>query len=1101
MDRFNSIRILIIEDNPADIRLVQEMLAEAGSRERIGYELFKASDLKQASELLAANVYDVVLLDLSLPDSTGLETVKRILPLAGNSAVVVMSGLENQTTALDAVQAGAQDYLVKGYVDPYSLPRAIHYAIERVKANKTLAESERKFRDLAELSRDAIVLGDEDGLIIEWNQAAERLFGLAESFVIGRPLWEVQFRVAIEEHRTPTRLDEIKTFLLDFFKTGINPQPSHMFETPIQRPDGSRRIVQSVVYPIKTEQGFRLGSISRDITEQRQTENLIHLQSAALEAAANAIVITDCQGLITWANPAFTQLTGYNLEEALGKKPGELLSSGQHNRAFYTRLWATILAGEVWQGEMVNRTKSGRIYQEEMTITPVRNPAGEISHFVAIKQDITSRDQARQEILRQAARSEALMRTASRLNAQHDLETVLLAVCEETIRALPMEAACVSLATYMGRLSSPAMSAGLLFEANPDEIWSLMEQDLGLYEPGTVQIFQPDSSDQKRFEAIGINGGKMPSWIARTALTRGSRQIGFLAAVSFEDHGMPLSKEDQTLLRGLADEAAQAITNAHLLEDARQRAAQLEMLYESGLSINSVISSRAQKQMLFEHSMRTLSATRAAYFEYDPTSMLLSLDMAFGMEQAEIDRLSELVVPLGDERGLVGLVAKERKAIYLPDAQTDQRFMKIVPSSRSVLWAPVERGQELLGVVSVSSPEVDAFTDADKQLLQLYANQAAVALENTQLFEETQRKISQLEALHTIDEAISGSFDLNLVLDIVLAQITIQLSVDSADILLLNSATQTMRYAAGRGFKTSALQHTDLRYGTGIAGQAAFERRTILVQDLSENLSQFRYAPLLPRENFVSYIAVPLIAKGQVKGVLEVFQRSRLTPEQDWLKYLNTLATQTAIAIDNASLYNDLQHSNMELILAYDHTLEGWSRALELRDVETEGHSRRVTDMTLRLAQDLGLRETEMVQIRRGSLLHDIGKMAIPDSILLKNGPLDAAEWALMRQHPVYAYQLLEPIAFLRSTLDIPLYHHEKWDGSGYPNKLSGEQIPLSARIFAVVDVWDALSSNRPYRLAWSKEKVRSYLEEQSGVHFDPRILKAFLNLLDTDSF
>jgi putative nucleotidyltransferase with HDIG domain len=206
-----------------------------------------------------------------------------------------------------------------------------------------------------------------------------------------------------------------------------------------------------------------------------------------------------------------------------------------------------------------------------------------------------------------------------------------------------------------------------------------------------------------------------------------------------------------------------------------------------------------------------------------------------------------------------------------------------------------------------------------------------------------------------------------------------------------------------------------------------------------------------------------------------------------------------AIAIDNAELVANLQQSNDELTMAYDATIEGWARALELRDAETEGHSRRVTDLTLQLARHMGLSDDDLVHIRRGAILHDIGKMAIPDRILLKPGPLTAEEWEIMRKHPTYAYEWLAPIRYLRPALDIPHYHHERWDGSGYPRGLRGQQIPLSARIFAVVDVWDALCSDRPYRAAWPYEKVRAHLRQQSGVHFDPQIVEIFL-ALDTDT-
>jgi putative nucleotidyltransferase with HDIG domain len=186
-----------------------------------------------------------------------------------------------------------------------------------------------------------------------------------------------------------------------------------------------------------------------------------------------------------------------------------------------------------------------------------------------------------------------------------------------------------------------------------------------------------------------------------------------------------------------------------------------------------------------------------------------------------------------------------------------------------------------------------------------------------------------------------------------------------------------------------------------------------------------------------------------------------------------------------------------EVAQAYDLTIEGWSHALDLRDHETEGHTQRVTEMTVHLARTLGVDEEALVHIRRGALLHDIGKMGIPDEILLKPGKLTAEEWAIMQQHPVYAYDFLAPIAYLRPALDIPYCHHEKWDGTGYPRRLQGEQIPYAARLFALVDVWDALCSDRPYRCGWPREEVCAYIRAGAGSHFDPRLVDPFLRLVD----
>jgi putative nucleotidyltransferase with HDIG domain len=322
------------------------------------------------------------------------------------------------------------------------------------------------------------------------------------------------------------------------------------------------------------------------------------------------------------------------------------------------------------------------------------------------------------------------------------------------------------------------------------------------------------------------------------------------------------------------------------------------------------------------------------------------------------------------------------------------------------------------------------------------------------------------------------------------------LRADAAAVLLFNPHLQALEYCAGRGFRTAAVQHGQLHLGEGHAGRAALERRMVTVTNLDSDPGDASRSRLLAAEKFSGYIAVPLMAKGHVKGVLEIFQRTPLGEGQDWQEHLTALAGQAAIAADNATLFDDLQRSNIDLALAYDTTLDGWSRALDLRDRETEGHTRRVAEMALRLARALGVPDPELVHMRRGALLHDIGKMAIPDSVLLKPGPLTEEEWGIMRQHPLTAYELLSSIAFLRPALDIPYCHHERWDGTGYPRGLRGAQIPFAARIFAVADAFDAMRSNRPYRPAMSDDEARSRIAEQPGKQFDPQVVEAFLRLV-----
>ena len=253
------------------------------------------------------------------------------------------------------------------------------------------------------------------------------------------------------------------------------------------------------------------------------------------------------------------------------------------------------------------------------------------------------------------------------------------------------------------------------------------------------------------------------------------------------------------------------------------------------------------------------------------------------------------------------------------------------------------------------------------------------------------------------------------------------------------------------------------------------------------------------RREFSCYAVAPLSTRGGIRGVVEVFHQNKFVPNEEWIDLLNTLATQAAIAIENNDLLTSLKRSNEELVSSYDRTLEGWAYALELRDRETVGHSRRVTALTMRLARRIGITGSELANIRRGTLLHDIGKMGLPDSVLLKKGPLTREEEKIMQTHPQLAYDMLLPIPYLKPALDIPYYHHEKWDGNGYPHGLKGEEIPLAARIFAVVDVWDAVVFDRPYREAWTREDAIEYLKDQSGKHFDPQIVEIFLEIIEQD--
>jgi HD-GYP domain-containing protein (c-di-GMP phosphodiesterase class II) len=378
--------------------------------------------------------------------------------------------------------------------------------------------------------------------------------------------------------------------------------------------------------------------------------------------------------------------------------------------------------------------------------------------------------------------------------------------------------------------------------------------------------------------------------------------------------------------------------------------------------------------------------------------------------------------------------------------------------------------------------------------------------QNVRRLEATNRELAaanlRLDALIELGELLTREHHLANLLEIFCKRVRVLIRADYAAVGILAEDGQSLRHFFLTGSdpaKTARMSVPSPRIGL-----------------LDKLLSQAK--PLRPRPHDVephaaalsplgtppqSFLGVRIQSCNQVHGLFYLIDKlgeEDFTPSDE--QVVVTLANQLAVAYENAclfaqteELFQSLQRSNAELSLAYDATLEGWVRALDLRDKETEGHTQRVTEATMHLARAMGLGREELVHIRRGALLHDIGKIGIPDQILLKPGPLSSAEWDIMRRHPLYAYEWLAPIAYLQKALEIPYCHHEKWNGLGYPRGLKDEQIPLAARIFAVVDVWDALSSDRPYRPAWPPEQVRKHVQAEAGSHFDPQIVEVFSSL------
>ena len=601
-------------------------------------------------------------------------------------------------------------------------------------------------------------------------------------------------------------------------------------------------------------------------------------------------------------------------------------------------------------------------------------------------------------------------------------------------------------------------------------------------------IIVEDAQQDSRFKNWG-GSTDVHGWMAVPLVSRG-RVIGSITLDSRQSG--TFDENSGYIAMTFAHQAAAAIDNARLYGETQHRLRDLEVINRVSTSLRQAQSVVEILPILLDEGLSLMDASDGDIWLYEHSDNVLKQRIARG---ASTQAAHTVLKP---EDGIIGHVFTSGEKYVALDLKNDLLMFAgnkdSTPHGLSGFFIPIKSNIGPMGVLLIAVEMGRHMTD-EINLLTILAEITGNAIHRAELFDQSQEQIHRLMTLRDIDSAIASSTDLRVTLNILMDHTLKHLKADAVDILLYHPELQSLTFLTSAGFYNPAPSRPLVRLGEGLAGQVVMKGGVEYVTDLQRS-NEARRDPMLAREGFVTYFGVPLIVKGQVKGVFEIFIRSAFSPTADWTQFLHTLAGQAAIAVDNAQLFDNLQRSNQEITQAYDTTLEGWARALELRDRETEGHTRRVTELTMYLARFMGIADDELINIYRGVLLHDIGKMGVPDQILRKTGALNEAEWFEMRKHPEYAFNLLAPIPYLRPALDIPYCHHEHWDGSGYPRGLKGEQIPISARVFAIVDIWDALLSDRPYRKAWPEEKVLQYIQDISGTILDPIVVHAFLQML-----
>jgi len=939
-------------------------------------------------------------------------------------------------------------------------------------------ESDQRFRRVFHSSPIATcVVTLQEGKFIDANKAFLNLVGKELDELIGHTSIEMGYW-----ENLPGR--DRKTFIEELRKTGT----LHDIEVQyVSVPDGPRETL-AYYEIIELSSTPCVLAMFYDVTEQKKSQRALQGERdfalQVLNAMGQGLTVTSEQAEFEYVNPAYANMMGYSQQDLIGKSPVNVTSPSLQQAHEYERTRRQNSETSTYETRLVH--KNGHEVPVIITGVP-RIQHGKVTGTIAVITDLTAVKRAEESLAQQVKELTILQSVAQ---AEVELAASEDDVIEKITGILGQiypEVCGVLLLDETGKSLTPHLSYRGADVSNWMEGYPITDGVTGRAALTGKPIVLGDVRQDPSY--IEIASGIRSELCVPIRVS--DRIIGVLNVESKRANAF--DDGDERFLVTIAGGLGSALERARLFQAEQKRIRELEIINHLSASLRSAQSLDDMLPVFLNESLGLVDAAHISIWLYDPSINFLIQRTSKG-STLEIKTKS-----INLTEGFIGQAFAGGKTVITNNLATDPKlFYGINESEGSTFGSaaiPIQSTAGPVGVLLLIYGAKRQPTTSEFNLLTILSGITGNAIHRAELFEQGQEQIRRLTALRDIDSAIASSTDLRVTLNILAEHALKHLKVDAVDILLYRHELQSLTPISGAGFKTMSPSRPIARIGEGLAGQIAMKGRPEHIVDL-KNSPEAKNDSLLAREGFVTYIGVPLIVKGQIKGVFEFYHRTPLSPSAEWMQFLHTLAGQAAIAIDNSQLFNNLQKSNQELTQAYDTTLEGWARALELRDRETEGHARRVTDLTLQLASVMGIKDDDLVNIYRGVLLHDIGKMGVPDNILKKTGPLTETEWEDMRRHPQYAYDLLSPINYLRPALDIPYCHHEHWDGSGYPRGLQGEQIPLSARIFSVVDIWDALLSDRPYRKAWDKSKVIEYIQGCSGKILDPDVVKIFLNMI-----
>lgn len=1067
------LRLLLVEDSDTDAQLLACDLRQAG----FDLTIQRVETEEEMRLALTKGEWDAILSDFHLPAFSAPDALAVLRESGLDVPFIIVSGKIGEETAVQIMRAGAHDYLMKGNLNRLAeaLRREIREArvrAERRQNETALRESESRFRMLFERSNDAIfIVEKKSGRYLDANRAAEELTGRIRDEIRQLSTFDLTPKGARERLERIAAAEEAIEF----------------GEVEYLRPDGSVRIAQLTSVPINSESVF---GIAHDITEARQAQ-------AALERYAR-----EMKALYQTSLEINAQFDLDTLLNAIVKQAASLLNAPM--------------------GGLYLMQPDGETLMLVVSYNLPDNPLGvclRLGEGLAGRVALTGEPMMISDYSNWDGRAKAFEQTAFRrvVGAPLKIKHKIIGVIDlaDDLSTEPYSTEEIRLLEMFADQAAIAVENARLFETAQRELAERRQAEIALHESeeryrtlvtGTDLVsFMLDNqgvftlSEGKGLARLGLKPGQV---VGVSALEMYREYPGIVNSIHRALAGETVRREEQiaSLVFDVtynpffdANGSVQGVIGVSVDITERKRAEQALRRQLKELTLLHAIAEMAIRARTIDELLEFVTGEVSQAFYAD--------NFGFGF----LDETDQFLIPHPSYHGLTpnlphrypiqgsvsGSVVLSGKPRRVGDVTKISDYLMVNPDVRSELCVPIKLGERIIGIINAESKELDFFTEEDERLMLTIAGQMANAIERFRLLEAENKRRREAETLREAIGALSTSLELTQVLEIILDSIKRVIPFDSASISLLEDDVVRVMLARGLPNVDDVLNQV-FPAGDSLLTESIRNGHLLILDDVASD-------PRFQQWGGTSYVhgwmAIPLIARGKAIGYITLDSCTPAAYTPDHAQLAQAFAGQAAIAIQNARLFEQIQNSLRELNEAYETTIEGWSRALDLRDRETEGHTLRVTTLTLKMAEAMGFSEQERVHIRRGALLHDMGKLGIPDRILLKPDSLTDEEREIMRMHPFYAYQMLAPIAYLRPALVIPFSHHERWDGSGYPRGLKGEEIPLVARIFAVADVWDALTSDRPYRPAWSQQATLEYLKKNSGILFDPKVIDVFIKL------